>query len=78
MKVSPEAPIVKIIDNYNVAGSTKRIHKLTTEVLKACNVIRPSLDKLRHNPRVMSDAKSFSKVIKNLHRNEKDDPVKGI
>jgi hypothetical protein len=41
--------------------------------MKACNVIRPSLEKLKHNPKVMADAKSFSKVIKNLQINEKEE-----
>ncbi len=47
IKVSPEAPIVKMIGQLGIADNNRRVHTLTNQVMKACNVIRPKLDNLR-------------------------------
>jgi len=47
IKVSPEAPIIKMIGQLGISEKNSRVHTLTNQVMKACNVIRPKLDNLR-------------------------------
>lgn len=63
IKVSPEAPIIKMIGQLGITENTGRVHTLTSQVMKACNVIRPKLDNLRQNPRKSLDAKNFQKML---------------
>lgn len=47
IKVSPEAPIIKMIGQLGIAENNGKVHTLTNQVMKACNVIRPKLDNLK-------------------------------
>ena len=47
LKLQPDAPICRSIIDFNLQKDHRdQVHTLTTEVLKACNVIRPSFDML--------------------------------
>ena len=69
IKVSPEAPIIKLISHMDVPDNNQKVHTLTNQVMKACNVIRPKLENLRQNPRKSIDAKNFNKMMKTLQAN---------
>jgi hypothetical protein len=73
IKVSPEAPIVKMIGHIGVQDNNQKVHTLTSQVMKACNVIRPKLENLRQNPRKSIDAKNFKNMMKTLQTNKNDD-----
>ncbi len=73
IKVSPEAPIIKMIGQLGITENTSRVHTLTSQVMKACNVIRPKLDNLRQNPRKSLDAKNFQKMLKTIQVNSNID-----
>ena len=71
IKVTPEAPIVKMIDHLGIADSHKRVYTLTRQVLQACNVIRPKLGDLKQNPQKSIDAGNLSKFLKSLKPSNK-------
>lgn len=73
IKVSPEAPIIKMIGQLGITENTGRVHTLTSQVMKACNVIRPKLENLRQNPRKSLDAKNFQKLLKTIQVNSNID-----
>ena len=47
LKPVKEAPILRSIVEFDLAKEKTQVHTLTTEVLKACNVIRPSHSELK-------------------------------
>jgi hypothetical protein len=73
IKVSPEAPIIKMIGQLGITENTGKVHTLTSQVMKACNVIRPKLENLRQNPRKSLDAKNFQKMLKTIQVNSNID-----
>ena len=73
IKVSPEAPIVRMINHLGLADKDRKVHTLTRQVLQACNVIRPQLENLKQNPRKSIEAQKYRKLLTQLQANRKED-----
>ncbi len=58
-----------------LAQQNRRVQTLTHQVMKACNVIRPDLQKLRQNPRISVEAKVFGKMLKSIQISAKGDEI---